>query len=126
MMLTMISTGGENIYPTEIEEQIVLHPGVSEASVVGLPDERFGEVVAAFIRSSDGRERPVASDIRTSVGKTLGRQKVPKYIFWVGSSADIEDFPKTGSGKIQKNILRDIGCRLLPVATDDRTHRARL
>ncbi|KAL8961145.1 MAG: hypothetical protein Q9193_002263 [Seirophora villosa] len=124
----MIIRGGENISPLEIENCLLAHAGVAEVSVVGLPDERYGEVVAAFVvRSSssssaakgnkegsstntdDDDHEPISTDdeIRGWVGERLSRHLVPKHIFYV------RDYPKTASGKIQKFKLREEGVRLL-------------
>ena len=97
----MIIRGGENLFPVEIEEVLYQHPGVSEAAVVGLPDETWGEVVAAFIRPTDPANPPTAAELRAHVRAHLSPQKTPTV--WFG----VEDFPLTGSGKIQKFALRD-------------------
>ena len=97
----MIIRGGENLFPVEIEEVLYRHPAVAEAAVVGLPDETWGEVVAAFIRPSDPANPPTVSELRAHVRQHLSPQKTPTV--WFG----IEEFPLTGSGKIQKFALRD-------------------
>ncbi|KAL9086072.1 MAG: hypothetical protein Q9165_007284 [Trypethelium subeluteriae] len=104
----LIIRGGENIHPLEVENCLFAHPAIAEASVVGLPDERYGEVVAAFIvRHSDSREEALldAAEVREWVRKRLSSHLVPRYVFWIDSAA----FPKTASGKIQKFKLRDMG-----------------
>jgi mevalonyl-CoA ligase len=103
--------GGENIFPTEIEERLLAHSSIGEASVVGIPDERYGEVVACFLRQNVDKPRPSSSEVSDWVRATLGRHKVPKYVLWIGDSGIGDDFPKTGSGKHQKHILREIGQR---------------
>jgi len=95
----MIIRGGENIYPREIEDQLFQHPAVAEVAVLGLPDERFGEVVAAFIRVSND-VAVVGDDLHTYLREHLSPQKTPKHWFF------IDQFPLTGSGKIQKFELR--------------------
>ncbi|KAL9062728.1 MAG: hypothetical protein Q9157_008683 [Trypethelium eluteriae] len=104
----LIIRGGENIHPLEIENCLFAHPAIAEASVVGLPDKRYGEVVAAFIvRHSDSREEALldAVEVREWVKKRLSNHLVPQCVFWIDSAA----FPKTASGKIQKFKLRDMG-----------------
>ena len=101
--------GGENIFPIEIEDRLLAHPAISEASVVGLHDERYGEAVSCFLRCAERTQRPEAEEVRTWVREALGRHKAPKYVFWIGDSGVGNDFPKTGSGKHQKHILRDTG-----------------
>jgi len=97
----MIIRGGENIYPVEIEEVVFRHPGVAEVAVVGLPDETWGEVVAAFIRDADPA-RPVGdAELRAHVREHLAPHKTPTV--WV----HLEAFPLTPSGKVQKFALRD-------------------
>ena len=94
----MIIRGGENIYPWEIEQVLATHPDVIEAAVVGVPDDYWGEQVAAVIRVSD----PVSDDDLASYCRDrLARHKVPK--LWLRTDA----FPLTGSGKVMKHVLRD-------------------
>lgn len=83
-----------------------------EVSVVGAPDERYGEVVACFVRQTAQSSRLSELDVANWVRKTLGNHKTPKHIFWIGDYG-LEDFPKTGSGKHQKHILRAIATRLI-------------
>jgi acyl-coenzyme A synthetase/AMP-(fatty) acid ligase len=89
------------------------HLSISEASVVGIKDERYGEVVGCFLKPSGQSERPNNQEIQQFVGETLGRHKAPKHVFWLGDQGVGEDFPKTGSGKHQKHMMRDIGNRLV-------------
>ncbi|PYH40467.1 acetyl-CoA synthetase-like protein [Aspergillus saccharolyticus JOP 1030-1] len=106
----LIIRGGENIFPREIEERLTTHPSISEASVVGIKDERYGEVVGAFLK---GRAKVSHDELRHYVSQTLGRHKAPQHIFWIGDAGVGADFPKTGSGKHQKHILRELGNRLV-------------
>jgi mevalonyl-CoA ligase len=109
----MIIRGGENIFPIEIEERLLAHPAINEASVVGLKDDKYGEVVACFLRASEHSVRPDSEALRAWVREKLGRHKAPKHVFWIGDLGVGNDFPKTGSGKHQKHILRDIGNMLV-------------
>ena len=95
----MVIRGGENIYPREIEELLFTHPGVASAQVVGIPDERFGEELAAFLIAAPGHEVD-AEEIRDFCRQRLARFKVPRHVFTV------EEFPMTVTGKIQKFVLR--------------------
>jgi fatty-acyl-CoA synthase len=97
----MIIRGGENLFPAEIEEALYRHPGVAEVAVVGLPDEKWGEVVAAFVRPVDPAAPPSRAALRAHVRSLLSPQKTPSV--WLLA----ESFPLTGSGKIQKFALRD-------------------
>ena len=95
----MIIRGGENIYPREIEDVLFQHDDVAEVAVVGLPDERMGEVVGAFLRPVPGR-RILKKTLFDYLREHLSPQKTPT--LWFG----VNDFPLTGSGKIQKFVLR--------------------
>jgi fatty-acyl-CoA synthase len=97
----MIIRGGENIYPREIEEFLYTMPGVEDVQVVGVPDEKYGEVVGAFIRLKEGADLS-GEDVQEFARARIARYKAPKYVFL------IDAFPMTASGKIQKYILRDI------------------
>ncbi len=91
----MIIRGGENVYPREIEDRLYQHPAVGEVAVLGLPDDRWGEVVAAFVRPALG-QMPRATELQTWVRASLSAHKAPQHWFIVDA------FPLTGSGKIQK------------------------
>lgn len=96
----LIIRGGENIHPLEIENAILALPSVTDVSVVGLPDPKYGEVVAAFIMPKNmnaGNEEKLktAKEIKTWVKETLSPHLVPKYIFWA------DGWPKTASGKVR-------------------------
>ncbi len=96
----MIVSGGENLFPVEIENALVTHPEVTQAAVVGVPDRRWGEAAVAFVRLvPDARADAVVLEgfLRT----LLAGFKVPRR--WVF----VESFPLTASGKIQKFVLRD-------------------
>lgn len=93
------------------------HASISEASVVGIKDERYGEVVGCFLKATEGTSKVTDSEVKQWINETLGRHKVPQYVFWIGEPKVGEDFPKTGSGKHQKHIMRDIGNRLVERST---------
>jgi fatty-acyl-CoA synthase len=96
----MIIRGGENIYPSEIEQVLVTHPGVADVAVVGVPDKVWGEQVAAFIRPAPGAA-PGEDELAGYVRARLAPHKAPRVWRFV------EEFPLTGSGKVQKFLLRD-------------------
>jgi fatty-acyl-CoA synthase len=102
----MIIRGGENIYPREIEEFLFTMPGVKSAQVVGIPDEKYGEIVGAFVVPDDGNEL-TEEDVRDYSLSKIARYKVPKHVFFV------DDYPLTASGKVQKFKLRDLAVELL-------------
>ena len=114
----LIIRGGENIHPLEVENALFAHEYVSEASVVGLPDEKYGECVAAFVvvhgdvahdesgHGATGGKNVSKQELRDWVRKRLSPHLVPKYVFWK------ESYPKTPSGKIQKFKLKEEGIKL--------------
>ncbi len=96
----MIIRGGENIYPRELEELLFRHPKVGEVAVVGLPHEKWGEEIAAFIRAAPGATID-KEELSAYMRASLAHHKTPRHWFVV------EAFPLTGSGKIQKFKLRE-------------------
>lgn len=100
----MIIRGGENIYPREIEEFLYTHPKIAEIQVTGLPNERLGEIVLAWIRLKPG-ETCTAEEIRDFCKDRIAHFKIPESIRFVDS------FPTTLSGKIQKYRIREIEIR---------------
>lgn len=96
----MIIRGGENLFPVEIENVLLEHPDIAEVAVVGIPDDRWGETVACFLRSTPGavlNRMALIDHCRTRIAP----HKTPAH--WV----EVSDWPLTGSGKIQKFVLRD-------------------
>lgn len=96
----MIISGGENIYPAEVENAIFDHPDVSEVAVIGIPDEKWGEAVKALVVPKPGRS-PIAADIITWAEKRIARFKIPKSIDF------IDELPRNPSGKILRRTLRE-------------------
>src|ERR671933_2798251 len=96
----MIIRGGENIYPREIEEFLYTHPEISDVQVYGVPDEKYGERVAAAIIKKQGSDL-TEEDVKEYCRENIARYKVPHYVDFV------EDYPMTASGKIQKYKLRE-------------------
>ncbi|KAB8446204.1 hypothetical protein FH972_025186 [Carpinus fangiana] len=102
----IIIRGGENIHPLDIENCLLGHEAVENVSCVGVPDERYGEVVAVFVIKR--KEASIAEDeLRIWVREHLAGHFVPKHVFWT------EDLPKTPSGKVQKFKLREEALDLL-------------
>jgi fatty-acyl-CoA synthase len=97
----MIVRGGMNIYPREIEEFLQTHPAVAEAAVIGVPDDKWGEQIAAVIRLAHGAQRPTAEAIRAFCRAQMSAHKTPTY--W----SFVDALPSTPTGKIQKFLLRD-------------------
>jgi fatty-acyl-CoA synthase len=96
----MIIRGGENIYPREIEEFLYTHPDISDVQIYGVPDEKYGEGVAAAIKKKPGSDL-TEEDVKEYCRENIARYKVPYYVDFV------EDYPMTASGKIQKYKLRE-------------------
>jgi fatty-acyl-CoA synthase len=96
----MIIRGGENIYPREIEQVLYAHPGVTDVAVVGVPDDHWGEQVAAFVRPAPD-SAVTAEELTAYCRARLAAHKTPRH--WVFTDA----FPLTASGKVQKFVLRE-------------------
>ncbi|MDE8563804.1 AMP-binding protein [Anoxybacillus rupiensis] len=106
----MIIRGGENIYPREIEEFLYRHPKILDVQVVGVPDEKYGEEVMAWIILKPG-QAATAEEIREFCRGKISRHKIPRYIEFTDS------YPMTASGKIQKFKLREQAKQILRAKT---------
>jgi fatty-acyl-CoA synthase len=95
----MFISGGENVYPAEIENVLAAHPAVAEAAVVAVPDSRWGETGCAFVRLVEGVRRPAPADLQAFCRARLAAYKVP------ASFEFLDDFPRTAAGKVQKHLL---------------------
>lgn len=102
----MVIRGGENIYPREIEEFLHQHPKIADVYVVGIPDEKYGEELMAWIKLEENAVL-TEDEIRTYCDRKIARYKIPRYY------AFVESFPITVSGKIQKFKMRDMGIEML-------------
>jgi fatty-acyl-CoA synthase len=96
----MIIRGGENIYPREIEEVLYTYPGIQDAAIFGISDEKFGEEVCAWIQPKEGEVLDEQA-IRLFLKDKLAYFKQPKYIRFV------ENYPMTVTGKLQKFKMRE-------------------
>ncbi len=96
----MLIRGGENVYPREIEDFLYTNPKIDQVEVVGVPDEKFGEEIAACIKLAEGEQASV-DEIRDFCRGELSHFKIPRYVLFVG------EFPMTVTGKVQKFILRE-------------------
>jgi fatty-acyl-CoA synthase len=112
----MIIRGGENIYPREIEEFLYTHPEISDVAVFGLPDEKLGEIVCAWVRLKP-EAKATEQDIREYCRGKISYYKAPQYI------RVVESFPMTVTGKLQKFRMREqeIAARGLEKAAQVRT-----
>jgi acyl-CoA synthetase (AMP-forming)/AMP-acid ligase II len=96
----VIVRGGENIHPREIEDVLFMHPAVAEVAVVGVPDARWGEQVAAFVRLQHP-DAATASELEAHVRALLAPHKAP--VHW----RFVDELPFNASGKVQKFVLTE-------------------
>lgn len=96
----MIIRGGENVYPREIEEFLFTHPKIREVAVFGIPDEKYGEQVAAWVNLKEG-ETCDPDELKAFCKDWIAHYKVPHFVEFV------DEFPMTVTGKIQKFVMRD-------------------
>ena len=97
----VIISGGENIYPREVEEALLQHPDISEAAVIGAPDPLWGEAVKAFVKIEDGAQLNEA-DVIEHCRAHLASYKKPKFVTF------LDEIPRNPSGKILKRLLREM------------------
>ena len=103
----MVIRGGENIYPREIEEFLYTHPDVEDVQVVGVPDEKYGEELCAWVRMRAGADPVDAAAVREFATGKLAHYKIPRYVMVV------DDFPMTVTGKVRKVEMRDQAVEIL-------------
>ena len=96
----MIISGGENIYPAEVENALMSHPDIIDAAVVGVPDDKWGETVKAFVILSEGKIQSEA-DIISYSKEQIASYKCPTSVDF------INDIPRNPSGKILRRVLRE-------------------
>ncbi|MEO6790206.1 MAG: AMP-binding protein [Ornithinibacter sp.] len=96
----MVIRGGENVYPREVEEFLYTHPDVLDAQVIGVPDEKYGEELCAWVRMREGAEPLTAEAVREFASGRLARYKIPRYV------RVVEEFPMTVTGKVRKVEMR--------------------
>jgi fatty-acyl-CoA synthase len=97
----MVIRGGENVYPREIEEFLYQHPDVEDVQVVGVPDERYGEELCAWVRMKAGTTPLDAATVRAFCEGRLSHYKIPRYVMVV------DEFPMTVTGKVRKVQMRE-------------------
>jgi fatty-acyl-CoA synthase len=98
----MVIRGGENVYPREIEEFLYTHPDIVDAQVIGVPDERYGEELMAWVRLRDGAAPLTAEQLRAFCTGRLAHYKIPRYV------KIVDDFPMTVTRKIRKIEMRQV------------------
>ncbi|WP_279586480.1 AMP-binding protein [Naumannella halotolerans] len=103
----LVIRGGENIYPREIEEFLYAHPKIADVQVVGVPDEKYGEELCAFVRLRSGESSLSAEEVAQFCAGKLARFKIPRYVLLA------EEFPMTVTGKIRKVEMRADAAREL-------------
>ncbi len=96
----MVIRGGENVYPREIEEFLYRHPKIADVQVFGVPDQKFGEELCAWVKLREG-ETLTEEDVRDFCRGQIAHYKIPRYVRFVA------DFPMTVTGKMQKFIMRE-------------------
>lgn len=106
-MKDMVIRGGENIYPREIEEFLYTHPDILDAQVIGVPDDRYGEELMAWLRLRQGATRLSAAALREFAAGSLAKYKIPRYVHIV------DEFPTTVTGKVRKVDMRSMSIDLL-------------
>ena len=97
----MVIRGGENVYPREIEEFLYSHPDIEDVQVIGVPDEKYGEELCAWIKLRDGADPLDADAVRAFATGKLAHYKIPRYVMLV------DEFPMTVTGKIRKVQMRE-------------------
>ncbi|WNB93498.1 AMP-binding protein [Bacillus sp. NEB1478] len=105
----MIIRGGENVYPREVEEFLYAHPAILDVQVIGVPDKKFGEKVAACIQLKKGY-KVSAEELKTYCSGKISNFKIPEYYLF------LDEYPMTASGKIQKYKLREQALEALTVS----------
>ncbi|MFD1814847.1 AMP-binding protein [Rhodococcus gannanensis] len=103
----MVIRGGENIYPREIEEFLYTHPDVLDAQVIGVPDEKYGEELMAWVRMREGATPLDAAAVREFCTGKLAHYKIPRYVHVV------DEFPMTVTGKVRKVEMRELAVELI-------------
>jgi len=103
----MVIRGGENIYPREVEEYLYTHPDIADVQVIGVPDQKYGEELMAWIVMRPGAEPLTAEQVREFCTGRLAHYKIPRYVHIV------DGFPMTVTGKIRKAEMRERAVDLL-------------
>ncbi|MCL2542525.1 MAG: AMP-binding protein [Nocardioidaceae bacterium] len=106
----MVIRGGENIYPREIEEFLYTHPDIEDVQVIGVPDQKYGEELCAWVRMRSGATPLDADAVRSFATGKLAHYKIPRYVMVV------DEFPMTITGKIRKVQMREESAKALGLA----------
>jgi len=103
----LVIRGGENVYPREVEEFLYSHPDIADVQVIGVPDERYGEELMAWVVLRPGAATLTASDVQEFCAGKLSHFKVPRYVHVV------DGFPMTVTGKVRKVEMREAAVSIL-------------
>ena len=113
----LVIRGGENVYPREVEEFLYTHPGIADVQVIGVPDERYGEELMAWVIARDG-DALTAESVRAFCQGKIAHYKIPRYVKVVDS------FPMTVTGKVQKFKMREQAIEELDLSAADTARTA--
>jgi fatty-acyl-CoA synthase len=113
----MVIRGGENVYPREVEEFLYAHPAIEDVQVIGVPDDKYGEELCAWVKLRQGAEL-TADDLRAYCSGKIAHYKVPRYVRFT------EEFPMTVTGKVQKFKMRETSVTELGLEAAARTPTA--
>jgi len=113
----MVIRGGENVYPREVEEFLYTHPAIEDVQVIGLPDEKYGEELCAWVKLRPGAEL-TAEDVRAFCVGKIAHYKIPRYVHFT------QDFPMTVTGKVQKFKMREASIAELGLEAASQTRTA--
>jgi fatty-acyl-CoA synthase len=113
----MVIRGGENVYPREVEEFLYTHPAIEDVQVIGVPDEKYGEELCAWVRLRPGAEL-TAEDLRAFCSGKIAHYKVPRYVRFT------QEFPMTVTGKVQKFKMRETSVAELGLEAASQTRTA--
>jgi fatty-acyl-CoA synthase len=113
----MVIRGGENIYPREVEEFLYSHPMIEDVQVIGVPDDKYGEELCAWVRLRAGAEL-TGEEIRTYCTGKIAHYKIPRYVRFTG------EFPMTVTGKVQKFKMREASITELGLQAASETRTA--
>ncbi|MFB9410642.1 AMP-binding protein [Dactylosporangium matsuzakiense] len=109
----LVIRGGENVYPREVEEFLYGHPDIVDVQVIGVPDERFGEELMAWVRLREGAAPLDAEGVREYCAGRLAHYKIPRYV------KIVDEFPMTVTGKVRKVEMREVSARELGLTMTD-------
>jgi fatty-acyl-CoA synthase len=113
----MVIRGGENVYPREIEEFLYTHPAIEDVQVIGVPDEKYGEELCAWVKLRSGAEL-TGEEVRAYCSGKIAHYKIPRYVRFT------EGFPMTVTGKVQKFRMRETSIAELGLEAASQTRTA--